>query len=171
MLRDYWHDNIRAEAKHFLQDYICAQQRLRSFCISVQADQSLCCSFEDALNPWLPTKVLAKTGPSAQMCWLNWVFAGCTCCCEGNALPWIILVIPLLHWLDNSASYLQRRRIFFSCFSMKICCRHVLELPNRNSTKVFLLVLIRTVLGFIVQSIARLAEDPGGASLNPSSPT
>ena len=97
--------------------------------------------------------------------------AGCTCCCEGNAMPWIILVIPLLHWLDNSASYLQRRRIFFSCFSMKICCRHVLELPNRNSTKLFLLVLIRTVLGFIVQSIARLAEDPGGASLNPSSPT
>ena len=33
----------------------------RSACVSTQADQSLHCLPEDALDPWLPTECLSKT--------------------------------------------------------------------------------------------------------------
>ena len=52
---------IWARAQHFLRDYMCAQRRFRSACTSAQADQSLRCPFEEALNPWLPLECPART--------------------------------------------------------------------------------------------------------------
>ena len=45
-------------AQHFLQK--CLHVRRRPVCASAQADQSLRCPPETALNPWLPTECLVN---------------------------------------------------------------------------------------------------------------
>ena len=52
---------IWAGAQHFLRDWMCAEQRLRSPYPSAQSDQSHRCPPKDAFDPWLPKECPAKT--------------------------------------------------------------------------------------------------------------
>ena len=56
------------------QNDLCAQRKLRSACASVQSDQSLCCSHEEATH-WAHSKDSDQTGWMSR---LMWVFAGRT---------------------------------------------------------------------------------------------
>ena len=54
--------------QHFLYDSMCPQQRLRSACTSMHADQSLCCPPPDyALDPWLLLEFPVKTDVQAKL--------------------------------------------------------------------------------------------------------
>ena len=60
------------------QNYLCAQRRRRSAWASTQSDQSLCCTHEETLVPYLSTECKAKTDQTGQIPGLIWVFAGRT---------------------------------------------------------------------------------------------
>ena len=81
-----------AWAQHCLQDRKCAQRRLNSACASAQADQSLRCPPESALDPWLPTACPAKTmARLLRRCARSiWVFACRTCSFVGDNVSWFI---------------------------------------------------------------------------------
>ena len=83
--------SIWAEAQHFLQDLMCTQRRLSSACASVQGDQRLCYSPEDAFDPWLPIERPAMTDQPARMRRLIWVLAERTSNLVGNAVDRLIL--------------------------------------------------------------------------------
>ena len=85
--------SICAGAQHFLLDCMCTQEILSSTCTDVQANLSLCCLSDVALNPWLLTECPKKTLIRILGCtgW-SWVFTGYACKLVGNVVPWLIFL-------------------------------------------------------------------------------
>ena len=127
---------IWAAAQHFLLYCMCAQLRLWSACASAQANQSLRCALEDALDPWLPTLCSAKNlirlrgSKSWSLRWMHMLscrkccFAVCaSCACAGQSgqekcnFFWKLLFLLKIFGHHASLQYFYFTYIFAVCTS------------------------------------------------------